>query len=373
MSEYYPEKDWVKVKPEEVGVGGAAIDYAAAQLPLNNTVIGMMVVKDGYIVFEQYNPRFGSNTISQVFSVTKSVISALLGIALGQGRIGSIDDTIYHYFPEADPKVSDYLKKTVTLRHLITMTSGLYASRRNSFHSRIEETDNWLKNILELPISLKIANSFHYNDLYPHLVSALIAGQTGMPVIEFANQTLFKPIGMRPAVPLNDPDALENITGNKVLPGEDENQCSHWMCDPQGLGIGGYGLMTDLRDMARFGYLYLKGGRWKGRQVIPERWVAESTQIHTDTGNREPLGAIMSEKDQTSITGQTGFISGYGYYWWVYEGDIRYYCALGYGGQRIVVIPSRNMVVAIKTTYSGMSAYHHAEGLWKKIVQESGT
>jgi CubicO group peptidase (beta-lactamase class C family) len=144
------------------------------------------------------------------------------------------------------------------------------------------------------------------------------------------------------------------------------------MCDPQGIASGGFGLMTDLRDMARFGYLYLKGGKWKGKQVIPEQWVKESTEIHTDTGNREPLSAVLNEKDQKSISGQPGFTSGYGYYWWVYDGELKYYCALGYGGQRIIVIPSQNMVVAIKTTYSGMSAYQHAEGLWKKIVRESG-
>ncbi|MBP7176932.1 MAG: serine hydrolase [Thermoclostridium sp.] len=371
MGDYYPGEDWIKVKPEDVGVNAMAVNHASEQLPLNNTVIGMMVVKDGYIVFEQYNPRFGPNTISQVFSVTKSVISALLGIALAQKRIESVDDTVYRYFPEAEPHVSDYLKKTVTIRHLATMTSGLYASRRNSFGSRIEETDNWLKNILELPVSLKIANTFHYNDLYPHLISALIARQTGMSTLEYANTQLFDRIGMRQAVPLHGEDVMANITGNKVLPEDDKNQKSHWICDPQGLAAGGFGLMTDLRDMARFGYLYLKGGRWKDEQVICEQWVKESTQIYTDTGNREPLSAILGEKDQSSITAQSGWISGYGYYWWVYEGELRYYCALGYGGQRILVIPSKNMVVAIKTTYSGMSAYQHAEDLWKKIVRES--
>ncbi len=371
MNVYYPGTEWLRVNPSDAGINKDALTHAELELPKNNSVIGMMIVKDGYIVLEKYNPRYDENTVSQIFSVTKSFISALFGIAYNMGLIENINDPVYKYFPEYEPKADKFLKKTVTLRHLLTMTSGLYVSKRQSFGTRIEASEEWIRNILELPILLKIANEFHYNDLYPHLLSALISRQSGMSTIDFANNYLFNKINMNRIVPLKTKNALDYALFNKIADTGIEKGSSIWPCDPEGIATGGFGLMTTLRDMARFGYLYLRNGRWGNEQVIPEKWIAESTGNFTETGKRAVLSAIMNEKDADESEDKAMGLIGYGYYWWISEGDIKYYCALGYGGQKIIVIPSQNLVIAIKTTYSGLSSYFHADSLWQKIVRDS--
>jgi CubicO group peptidase (beta-lactamase class C family) len=372
MGVYYPGDEWKGIAAGELGTSEEAVRHAEAELPKNNTVIGMMIIKDGYILMEKYNRHYGRQTVSQVFSVTKSVISALLGILLDKGLVGGIDDTIYRYFPEYEPGINGFLKKTVTIRHLLTMTAGIYVSKRLSFGMRIEDTDDWIGNIFSLPVSLKAANEFHYTDLYPHLISALIARQSGMTTVEFANRYLFDKIGISETKPFFSTDTMTEILSEKIAEGDGGTPASRWLCDPGGLAAGGFGLMLTLRDMARFGYLYLRKGRWKDEQLIPESWVVESTKVHAATGKSEPLTAVFDERDGKDIQKkEQGKDSGYGYYWWVYDGEIGYYSALGYGGQRIAVIPSENMVVAIKTTYSSMAAYNHADGLWKRIVLES--
>ncbi len=372
MKVYYPEKEWLQVNPAEVGINKEAVSHAEKELHINNSIIGMMVVKDGYIVLEQYNPRYDEDTVSQTFSVTKSFISALFGIACSMGLIDSINDPVYKYFPEYQPKADRFLQKTVTLRHLLTMTAGLYVSKRRSFGSRIEDSSEWVRNIMELPISLKTANEFHYNDLYPHLISALISRQSGISTIDFANKFLFSKLNMNKIVPLQTKNALDYALFNKIADETVQRGSSLWPCDPEGIPVGGFGLMTTLRDMARFGYLYLRNGKWGDTQVIPEEWISESTVALTDTGKRTALSAIMNEKDAEEPGEDNAVgVEGYGYYWWISEGNIKYYCALGYGGQRIIVIPSQNIVIAIKTTYSGMNEYLHADRLWQKIVLDS--
>lgn len=154
---------------------------------------------------------------------------------------------------------------------------------------------------------------FNYSNNGAHLVSAILAEATGMPVLDYARIKLFDPLGI-PTNPASQP-ALDDP--------DVDNAGFAWAADPQGINGGGSGLRLRAQDMAKIGLLYLNGGLWQGKQIVPADWVHTATKPHVDTGD-----------------------NGYGYMWWVlgkFDGD-QAYQASGYGGQMIRVIPARELV-----------------------------
>jgi len=288
------------------------------------SINGIVVVRKGYIVFERYNNNYGPDDVHNVTSVTKSVTSALTGIAIDERYIKSVDQKVLDFFPEYIPAPHDTRKYTVTIRHLLTMTAPFaWKTRAKRFEplDRLRRQRNWVLYILNLLGRNGQPGKFQYCTAGSHLLSAIITRTTGMCAREFANERLFRPLGMK-EIPDRDMKSfqIDDVFGKNV---------TGWIKDPQGNSTGGWGLTITLRDMARFGFLYLNRGFWDGTQVISETWIDESTALNAN---------------------------GYGYQWWLRgKGSTFTYSAAGTGGTHIYCIPRKDLVVAIASKLTGKS------------------
>ncbi|NNK94479.1 MAG: serine hydrolase [Desulfobacterales bacterium] len=257
----------------------------------------VIIVRNGYVVLESYKDLLEPHFKHQIYSCTKSVSSALIGIAIDKGYIKSVDQPLLELFPEKIPTVIDSNKRKITLRHLLTMAAGLKCedSVRYEFKGLKEmwQRDDWVQYMIDLPVINPPGINFEYCNGASALLTAIIQKTTGMTAFEFAKLHLFNPL---------------NITD------------IHWK-SYNGLTIGYSDLTMRPLDMARFGYLFLKAGRWNNQQIISPEWIAESTKKHIDN----PL------------------TFGYGYQWWIYSPDR--FAAVGARGQRIFVLKDKNMVV----------------------------
>jgi CubicO group peptidase (beta-lactamase class C family) len=281
------------------------------------SINAILIIRRGYLVFERYFNGFGQDDKHLVASVTKSFISAMIGIAIEQGYIKGVYQNILDYFPDYPLGANHHLKRQVTIKHLLTMTAGFRWRTGTRAHelliNRMRRSKDWVGFILNLPIGEDSLGRFQYNSGASHLLSAIITRSTGKCAQDFATEHLFEPLGIDP------PDSTMQHTFGQ----EDvfRNTSGGWAQDPQGNSIGGWGLALKPRDMARFGYLYLRGGQWNGVKIIPEKWVEDSITPHTP---------------------------GYGYQWWLRNiNGVFVFSAVGQGGQHIFCIPEKDLVVVV--------------------------
>ncbi len=235
-------------------------------------------------------------------SVTKSVISALAGIALQEGFIRGVDQRIEEIFPQYFTDNTDDRKKELQIKHLLTMSAGLSWEQSGPIRNQWAMSLNRHKHVINLPMEFEPGEKFIYSAGVSHLMSGILTEATGMSTLDFADQYLFRYLG------------IDNV---------------RWNSDLQGCYFGNAGLFLTPRDMAKIGYLYLNHGNWEGKQIISEEWIRESTKNQMETG--------------------TDF--GYGYYWWVKTiGSYECFFARGYGGQYIFVIPDLDIVTVITSS-----------------------
>lgn len=260
---------------------------------------GVLVVRNGYILAEKYYPPYEQDVEHEIFSVTKSIISALVGIAIEEGYIESVDQKVSTFFPDRITVNPDPRKDQITLEHLLTMTSGFDWDESDALFAQMVRNLDWVQFVLDRPMMEEPGTRFNYSSGNAHLLSAILQVATGMSTMNFAQAYLFDPLG------------ISHIT---------------WQTDPSGIPIGGWGLSLMPRDMAKIGALYLNNGVWNGRQIVPARWVRASTEEHVRID--EPL-----EPWELHL----------GYAWWLHEFGA--YAAHGKGGQFIFVLPSLGLVV----------------------------
>ncbi len=297
----WPTDGWRTSTPEEQGMDGALLDEAGRRVPAElPDVSALLVVRHGRLVFERYYGGVRPDDPINVRSVTKSVTSALIGIALAEGDLDGLDQPIGELIPDRIPPEADPLTPSITLEQLLTMTSGL-AWDAGSDYQRLIASDDWVDLTLGLPVAYEPGTVFAYNSGGSHLLSVILAEATGQETSTYAQTHLFDPLGIEPG---------------------------DWDRSPQGETNGGFGLELTVRDMAKLGELYLNGGRWEGEQIIPTDYVRAST-------------TVQSAGDATGGTP-------YGYQWWVTDatGYPAFY-ALGYGGQYIYVVPDLDLVVVV--------------------------
>lgn len=313
--DYWPEKEWKTADPASVGMDLKKLTELEQMLKSQyRNTNGIVIVRKGYIVFERYNGHTPLDT-HNVASVTKSFISALIGIAIDKGYIQSADQKVLDFFPEYASDPNDFKKRTITIRHLLTMTAPIASKTTGNRWEpldRLRRQRDWVKYILDIS-GKDQTGKFQYSTAGAHLLSAIITCATGMCAREFANEHLFKPLCMK-----NIPDhemnsfQIDDVFGKNV---------TGWIKDPQGNTTGGWGLTITLRDMARFGFLYLNKGVWNNKQIISKKWIDESIALNSNN---------------------------YGYLWWLRkENGLFTYSALGSGGNVICCIPKKNLVVAI--------------------------
>lgn len=306
--DYWPTDDWLTSSPEEQGMDSQLLENMVDYIQTSNIEINSLaIIRHGYLVWEEYFRLRNRRELNGIFSCTKSVTSALVGIAVDQGYIAQIEQPVLDFFPDYTVANLDERKEALTIRHLLTMTDGFEWSSRymgdppeqdtkSLMHSRYD----WVQFMLDQPMSHEPGTRFYYNTGASHLLSAIIQEATGMRASEFAREHLFGPLGI-----------------THVL----------WPSDPQGITRGGSTLRMTTRDMAKFGYLYLNGGRWDGEQIVSLDWVRESSTNHSPTQGLY-----------------------YGYQWWLNPAQ-GYYAAVGALGQYIIVIPELDMVVVFTSGF----------------------
>jgi len=255
----------------------------------------LLVIRHGYIVSETYYKSYHQDTTHELYSCTKSFTATLVGIALDKGSINAVNHLVLDYFPEYTPGNQDPLKKSMKLEHLLTMTSGFAWLEADQVYAELYQSSDWVSYVLDEPMAEKPGSAFNYCSGCSHLLSAIIGQATHMNTKDFAEKTLFEPLGVSGVV---------------------------WHTDSDGIPIGGWGLQLTPRQMAKLGYLYLHEGQWDGQQIVSSQWVKKATQKHTETDGE----------------------LGYGYQWWIYPRHGAY-TALGREGQTIFVVPKSDLII----------------------------
>jgi CubicO group peptidase (beta-lactamase class C family) len=315
--------EWQVVEPNTVGLDRAPLDQLVDQINTDPefNIHSILVVKDGKLAFEEYFGgadqdwgtdlgivRFDSNTRHDLRSVSKSVTSALIGIAIDDGKLPGTDATVPELFPEYAEHIAPN-KRDLTLEHMLTMTAGLswfepidYTNPGNDEIRMINSPDP-VAFVLGRSFATKPGERFQYNGGLPTLLGYLLEKAYGKRGDVIAREVLLEPLG------IDDFDFRANRNG---------------------LLAYASGMRLTPRDMAKIGLLYLNEGEWQGKQLLPKKWVADSLRSHI--------------KSTRTI--------GYGYQWWINRFDspetsMWVPSARGNGVQRIFILEPLNMVVVI--------------------------
>ncbi len=257
----------------------------------------MVIVKNGFLCYEHYKMDYDAETQHHLFSATKSITATLIGIAIKEGYLESVNMKVLPFFTDIVISNVSSQKESITIEHLLIMASGLEwnesdSSPENNF-IHLTNSLNPIEYVLNQPMVAEPGTIWNYNTGTSHLLSAIINRVTNMTTLDFANTYLFEPLGI-------DIDT--------------------WFVDYNDLQKGGVGLHMNVLDMAKIGLLYLRNGTWDGREIISEDWVKDSSTAH------------IAVNDFTK----------YGYQWWVYP-SLDLFTAQGYGGQMIMVFPDYDM------------------------------
>ena len=296
---YYPPAEWRTTTPEAQGIDSEVLvalfdAVEEKRLPIHS----LHIVRYGHLVLDAYFHPFAPDERHDVASVTKSVTTTLVGLSLERGALTGLDVPVYPLLSPAAP--ADARKQQIRLRHLLTTSSGLdcgYAPYEREMLAMVASPD-WVRFALELPMRETPGSNFVYCSPGFHLLSALVGRSTGMATEEFAHRALFGPLGISDV---------------------------RWPRDPQGINQGAGDLQLRPTDVLKLGYLFLRHGEWNAQQVVPRQWIAQATQRQVD--------ATSSQR--------------YGFGWWVSRDIPGMYQAAGRGGQRLIVWPTKDIVVAI--------------------------
>jgi CubicO group peptidase (beta-lactamase class C family) len=321
---------------EEVGIDTHMILKAVGRIQNGKygEVHSMLIYKDNNLVFEQYfqghryqwdapdyygqEIQWDNSKYHQIMSCTKSVTSACIGIAIEKGFIQSVHQSIFDYLPDHQ-QLSMGGKSNITIEHLLTMTSGLKWNEWNAPHGTTSNDADRLyfecyndpvHCVLERPLVSTPGEAFTYNGGGILILGEILKNATGMDLIEFSKLYLFGSMGI---------DSLR------------------WDTYPNGEIEAASGLHLRSRDMLKLGVTYLKGGIWNGERILPEDWVMKSSKVF---GNNTGINIPIEDSGR----------NGYGYTWWISEvgsvgGKTSMYRANGWGGQVIMILPEKGMVV----------------------------
>lgn len=279
-----PGDDWPRAEPSAQGLDPVLLAELVRLIRQNQRfpdLHSLQIVRKGYLVLEEYFRGWNAERLHTLQSVSKSFTSALIGIAIEQGAIRRVDEKVLGFFPGMEGiRHLDERKRAMALRDLLTMRSGTdyHEHGAGSPHFQLNSlARGWDRFYLDRPMERAPGTDFLYDSGGVILMSSLLKQRTGMHADAFADRHLFTPLG---------------ITR------------SDWFRNAEGHPHTGGGLDLRPRDMAKLGLLYLRGGRWGERQVVPADWVEESVRRHV-------------ERD----AGATGRNVGYGYLWWILEPD----------------------------------------------------
>ena len=301
------ENDWNVATPEEVGLDSATLAQMfdlvrEREIPVHS----VQLVRRGRLVLDAYFHPYRAGMRHDVASVTKSITSTLVGLAIEKGQLRDVQQPVLSFFPTRSINALDARKRALTLEHLLTMQSGWDCGAQMgdpgiNLDARLAEmrrTTDWIQYALDLPMVAEPGARFRYCNANCHLLSGILSQVTETNALAFARRELFEPLGIRDV---------------------------EWPADPRGHNYGWGDLQLHPRDMAKLGQLFLQRGRWRDRQIIPEEWIRTATRSHVQ---------------------RTGGNDQYGYFWWMpgekYPGLFE---AVGRGGQRITIWPAKELVL----------------------------
>lgn len=284
---------------------------------------GIIVLKNGKTLYENYFNECTVTSTFHVFSVTKSIISILIGIAIDKGYIKSINQKVLDFFPDYAVKRGEKTIQNVTLKDMLTMTAPY--KYKSEPYTEYFTSDNWVNSALDLLGGKGKIGEFRYTPLIgPDILSGILVKTTGQSVLDFATKYLFSSLGI-------------TVGSNVVFHNKEEQlafykakNVSGWVADRAGVNTAGWGLNLTPEAMAKIGQLYLDDGIWKGKQIISSSWINDSTKEH-------------SRCNQWKLS--------YGYLWWIIDEKEHAYAAMGDGGNVIYVNAKKKMIVSIASLF----------------------
>ncbi len=313
--DYWPTTAWRTALLSAHGLDESLLNQLVDKITSGDpyrAIHSLLIVKNGYLVFEKYFAGYDKDDLHTLQSVTKSIASTLVGAAIQNGFIQSLDQKVLSFFPEYETVANlDENKRVMNLRHALTMQTGMAWFGEKHLGPLNRFSGDKMKFVLDYEMDRPPGEKWYYNSGIAVLLGGLLQNATGMGTIEFADKFLFQPLGV-----------------------SERRWYSH-----RGIPHSGGGLHLRPRDMTKIGFLFLNDGAWDGKRILPEGWVEEATQRHV------PFAEKKSE-----------YTAAYGYMWWVlpYERhnlDKRekqdFFAAYGYMGQFIFVIPEHDMVVVV--------------------------
>ena len=282
-------------------------------------VLSMLIVKNGKLIHEVYSPYCQRNTLHWMASITKTITSTLIGIAIDKGFIESVDAELHELLPQFTKDFKDPGKKKIALKHIMSMTSGLDWNERVSYNNprnsewQMVESEDWMSYVVAYPIKDEPGRIFNYNTGGMHLLSAVIKNVSGLYAHQFAEKYLLHPMGI---------------------------YAYQWNKDPIGYPCtggtdGGLGLRT--RDIAKFGWLFLKDGKWKGKQIVSKKKKKKAPKISLTSHGRG---------------------RNYGFNWMTVSRAsngkrFEYIASFGYGGQTLYIVPEYDLILVFTCELAG--------------------
>ncbi|GAC32341.1 beta-lactamase [Paraglaciecola polaris LMG 21857] len=343
----WPEEQWDTSSPEAEGIDPVMLNRFVEQLKSDKygRVNHFILIRNGRIVVDEkikrdytaiaanvspeetiglntrnpifgyedayYHPYYKGSDLHSLQSVTKSVTSIALGIAIDAGHIQGVNAPVSPYFEAYEFDKSDSRRASMTIKDLLTMQSGIEWQTEGDYQDplnstvALENADNWIQLILNHPMEREPGKFFEYNDGVSVLLGKIVREATGQRLDKWAEEHLFDPIGI---------------------------ESYYWKITPDGEVDSMGGLYLSAHDLARVGLLMLRNGKWKDKRVVSQSWVRQSTERHVI--DRAP------DDDESN--------AGYGYQWWLpnpVTADTVAFSAFGFGGQRLTVIPALDLVI----------------------------
>lgn len=283
---------------------------------------GIIVLSDGEKVYESYDQGYTAGDWVHVASVTKSILSLLIGMAVNQGYM-DVGQRVLDFFPEYVVARGEKTIQQITVRDMLTMTAP-YRCKTEPYVKMFTGKE-WVRMALDSLGGSGRIGEFTYSPLLGvQALSGIFVRATGQPILSFAKEHLFEPLGIMVQKDLRFASKEEQLAFLKA------RDISGWAADPEGIQTAGWGLTLTTMDMARIGQLCLNEGAWEGRQLVSAQWIDESTHEH-------------SRCRQWKLS--------YGYLWWVIDDREHIYAAMGDGGNIIYVNAKKKLVIAIACTY----------------------
>jgi CubicO group peptidase (beta-lactamase class C family) len=297
--DYWPTDGWKEDIAEHQGIDSAQLADGIRSMQEKQLAIdSLMIVRNGYVVLDAYFSSYDGSFPHDLASITKSVMTTLIGIAVDQGKL-QLDQKVVSFFPDRSITNLDERKKNMTILDLVSMRNGMESECFNGDEptlASMRSAPDWIQAALDRKMVYEPGTHFCYDSPGMHLLSAILQETTGMTALEYAQKYLFGPLGIRDVI---------------------------WLADPQGYTYGWGDLHLKPEDAAKLGYLWINRGFWNGQQIVSDSWVSASVKAHSRMVGNE---------------------YGYGYGWWVTAID---FYAMGREGQYIHVLPSINTIVVI--------------------------